>query len=359
MIKVRLVYPWRFPDSPYYKYLLRYPPRGVLYKNKKELYDILPPSKKSKVWVLKKFIYFSRHILPIPNIKFCKDDSVDLIHCAHCECILSKKPWVVDVENFETFGPVSVKTPQGRYILEKILKNQSCKKILPWSLSAKNEIEKYIKDSHIRSKIKVLYPGMPINKEPTRKSYERINLLFIARYFYDKGGLYVLEVFDKITKRYDNVYAFFRSNVPLKIMKKYKKNSRIIFLGWLSPDELKKILRLSHVFVYPGFTDTFGFGIVEAMSYSMPIVTVDGFARRELVQDDINGFVISRPKTFSYYRVHPLIVKQLIEKTSYLIENTKAMRYMGKKSWKIAKNKFSIEKRNKNLREIYEEVLKE
>lgn len=358
MIKVKLIYPWRFPDSPYYKYLLRYPPKGVFYKNKKELYDILPPSKKSKVWILKKFIYFSRYIIPLPNIKFCKDNDIDLIHCAHCECVLSKKPWVVDVENFETFGPVSVKTPQGRYLLEKILKKQNCKKILPWSFSAKNEIERYIKDSYIRSKIKVIYPGIPISKEPPRKSYRRINLLFIARYFYDKGGLYVLKLFDKITTRYDNVYAFFRSSVPPAIIKKYKKNNKIIFLGWLSSNELKKILRLSHIFVYPGFTDTFGFGIVEAMSYSIPIVTVDGFARKELVQDGVNGFVIPRPKKFSYYKIHQAILSQLTKKISYLIENTKVIRYMGGKSWKIAKNKFSIDKRNKKLREIYEEVLK-
>jgi len=48
--------------------------------------------------------------------------------------------------------------------------------------------------------------------------------------------------------------------------------------------------------VYPGYSDSFGFAFLEAMAFGLPIVTVDGFARREIVEDGKNGFVIERPE---------------------------------------------------------------
>jgi len=32
-IKVYLQYPWKFPDSPYYKYLIESPPKGISFQN--------------------------------------------------------------------------------------------------------------------------------------------------------------------------------------------------------------------------------------------------------------------------------------------------------------------------------------
>lgn len=32
-IKVGILYPWSFPDSPYYKYLIQNPPRNIEYLN--------------------------------------------------------------------------------------------------------------------------------------------------------------------------------------------------------------------------------------------------------------------------------------------------------------------------------------
>ncbi len=35
-MKIYLQYPWRFPDSPYYKYLIDNPPEGIEYINVKK-----------------------------------------------------------------------------------------------------------------------------------------------------------------------------------------------------------------------------------------------------------------------------------------------------------------------------------
>jgi len=35
-IKIYLQYPWKFPDSPYYKYLLKNPPKNVSFEGAKK-----------------------------------------------------------------------------------------------------------------------------------------------------------------------------------------------------------------------------------------------------------------------------------------------------------------------------------
>jgi glycosyltransferase involved in cell wall biosynthesis len=65
----------------------------------------------------------------------------------------------------------------------------------------------------------------------------------------------------------------------------------------------KEVFPKSDIFVYPGFSDTFGFALTEAISFGVPVVTVDGYSRREIItkktkhrypqyhHDDIHGIV--------------------------------------------------------------------
>ena len=101
-IKVYLQYPWKFPDSPYYKYLIDSPPEGIEFQNSK---------KQKGVITNKRFFWFSNFIkrnirrfatklkLSIPNAHLTKTkEEYDLIHCAHCLSKNKNKPWVADIE---------------------------------------------------------------------------------------------------------------------------------------------------------------------------------------------------------------------------------------------------------------------
>ncbi|MCS7134660.1 MAG: hypothetical protein NZ889_02270, partial [Candidatus Pacearchaeota archaeon] len=98
--------------------------------------------------------------------------------------------------------------------------------------------------------------------------------------------------------------------------------------------------------------------------FKIPIVTVDGFARKEIVENEKNGFVIKRPKIV--WKKEKIIIedrkkliRDLIDATKVLIENKETRKKMGNYGFKlVAQGKFSIRKRNKKLRKIYEESLK-
>jgi len=185
-------------------------------------------------------------------------------------------------------------------------------------------------------------------------------LLFTGRYFFQKGGLHALEVMDRLTKKYKNVRAIFISDVPKKILDKYSKNKKIEFSGLVSFEKIiKEIYPKSDIYVYPGYTDSLGFTFIEAQACGIPVVTVDGYARKEVVQDGKTGFIIPLKEEIDYNKLDEYIIKKLEEKVSLLIENKKLREKMALEGKKIIKDgKFSIKERNKKLKRIYEEAIK-
>lgn len=365
-IKVYLQYPWRFSEDHCYKSLVQYPPRGVEYINfKKKDYKISISGK--KIRFLNRFKVNARKILnyskvPIINAALTKSkEDFDLIHCAHC-LSKNKRPWVADTEGSWQFWISGENTALGRKIGGKILLKEYCKKILPWTNEAKKDLFRVFKDEKIRNKIETVYPAVPVFGK--KKKHPGINLFFSGRYFYSKGAFDVLDVFDKLTKKYDDVNAILISKVPENIIKKYEKNKKIKIYDLMPlKNILNEILPKSDIWVYPGYSDSFGTSFLEAMAFGIPTVTVDGFARKEIVEDGKTGFVIKNP-VIGWNKDFPIIKnreehrEELVKKTSILIENKRLREAMGKAAFKeIESGKFSIEHRNKQLREIYEKAI--
>ena len=78
-IKIYLQYPWRFPDSPYYKYLIDNPPENVEYLNTKKQKGVI--TKKSKFLLSNRLKKIIRNILnlmwlSIPNAHITKTKEI-------------------------------------------------------------------------------------------------------------------------------------------------------------------------------------------------------------------------------------------------------------------------------------------
>jgi len=361
-IKVHVQYPWRFSDSSTYKYLVRYPPENVEYLNiKTEKGATYNKRKLAVLFFIKSFIrkWTNKLNLAIPNAHFTKKGNYDLIFCAHCLSRNKNVPWVCDFENGWSLFISGANTSKGIRKVEKFLKRDNCKALLPWSNKTKKEIlEKF---PGIEDKVQVIYSAVP-EKDFKKKKSKDLKLIFSGRYFYMKGGLHALEVIDKLTMKYKNVRGIINSEVPVEIKNKYSKNSKMDFYGLIPQNELFKLYEKSDILVYPGYSDNVSSAFLESMSFGIPIVTVDGDSRKEIVEEGKTGFVIERPKNFSRERIgkeEEKIIESLSEKTSLLIENKSLLEKMSKNCLKEIKDgKFSIKERNKKLRKIYEDALK-
>jgi glycosyltransferase involved in cell wall biosynthesis len=119
--------------------------------------------------------------------------------------------------------------------------------------------------------------------------------------------------------------------------------------------------------------DTFGFGLLEAMSFGLPIVTLNTKktrTRKEIIENNKNGMIfdINEEITKRILREKDKLIinreiEEIISKLFYnvceLIENKNLREKMSKNCLEEIENgKFSIENRNKKLKRIYQEVLK-
>ena len=363
-IKVFLQSPWKFTDSPYYLYLRQNPPEGIEYMNAQN-FNLIQNKKKLALMNLikvngKRLVNIFASFLPNAHLTKTNKE-YDLIHCAHC-LSRNKSPWICDTEwvgQFWIAGNYD-KHPSKRFV-KKYLHSKYCKKIVAWTeWSKKGIVENF---PEIESKVELVYPAIPPKKFKKIKS-DKIRLLFSSRRFYFKGGLYALEVIDKLTKKYDNVEGTIISDVPENIYKKYSKNKKIKFERLVPQEKLfNEIYPSTDIFVYPSFTDTFGFQITEAMVFGIPVVAAGGHSRRELIEEGKTGFVVDEPASFPKDYLENLdqkkVLNDLIEKTSEIIENKDLREQMSQNCIKLFQKdgKFSINKRNQAFKKIYESAI--
>jgi len=102
-LKIHLQYPWKFPDSPYYKYLIDSPPEGIEYLN---------AGKDRGVIISKRFFWFSNFLkrnirrwtnrlnLKIPNAHLSPKGDYDLIFYGH-----THRPWTEKYNGLELINP--------------------------------------------------------------------------------------------------------------------------------------------------------------------------------------------------------------------------------------------------------------
>ncbi len=363
-IKVYLQYPWKFPDSPYYKYLLQEHPKEIEYLNVEKQKGVI--TNKAKFLFSNKMKKIIRDLVKIfypsmINAHLSPKGDYDLIHCAHCLSKNKDKPWIADIEGIISLFVSTHSTKKGIMNLNKIINSDNCKKILPWTNQIKKELLTWI--PNLKDKVEVVYPAIPFISYEKKQSKNIINLVFIGRYFYLKGGFHTLEVMDILTKKYNNVNALFVSEVPNDIKLKYSKNKKIKIYNLMSQKDLfEKIYLKGSILIYPGYSDSFGFVYLEAMSLGIPIITVDGYARKEIIDEGKTGFIIERPKSFTWEDSKKLeidLIQEIVKKASILIEDSVLRNRMSKECIKVIKEgKFSIKERNKKMKKIYEETLK-
>jgi glycosyltransferase involved in cell wall biosynthesis len=350
-----------------YDDLVSHPPEGIEYV----LPKFVSASNNKAVDSLKKRAFSAYlHTFNKPHAIYVNNGDAPLIHACSGIMIKNQKPWVIDVEHAASFvGFEAGRLEKVAPAVEKLLSSEWCRKVMPWSNAAKMSIERGLDSSKFSDKVEVVYPAI----EPSshrRTKHDGINLLFVSVRFFTKGGRELLEAYELLKKKYDLKLTVI-SNVPDEVKKSHPD---VEFHEPNVPrkDVMDNFFPRTDIFVLPSYMDTFGMVFLEAMSAGVPVVSTNVFAIPEILgragrfvdvskfswygQDGL--FAWDSWKKFENYCEHerkPDVVKALAKEISALANNTSLRKRMGSAGVKeVESGKFSIARRNRQLRRIYD-----
>lgn len=134
--------------------------------------------------------------------------------------------------------------------------------------------------------------NLPFLFNTEKKSYEEPRILFVGKMFERKGGLYLLEAFEKVKKEIHDAQLILigpdLKNLP----------DGVTCLGFVSKnaDEGIQILLSEYfkasVFVLPTLYEPYGIVFAEAMAHRLPCIGTDTCAIPEIIENGKSGFIV-------------------------------------------------------------------
>ncbi|HRZ85781.1 MAG TPA: glycosyltransferase family 4 protein [Candidatus Paceibacterota bacterium] len=261
------------------------------------------------------------------------------------------------------------------------LSSHFCKSIIIVNESSLKIMKKYFSDDKIiMNKIKLIRAAVKIPEINNKKEYsDKIKIIFIGSManpddFYTKGGLEAIESFIKASKKINNIYFTLRCKIPEEIKVKYSSIERLNFVEEELPKEdFENLIFNSDIFLCPGHSYSL-MALLEPMSYGIPIIALDTYAVRDYITNK-NAIIIKPSNKIKGYfspeypsnmrskefiedikNIDERVIKDISDAIIKLSKNNKLRIKMGQEGLKLAKTKFSIELKNKKLKEVFDQV---
>jgi len=158
------------------------------------------------------------------------------------------------------------------------------------------EIERFYKEKINQNKlIKV--------KEKLNISKDDVVTLFLGRVAYEKSIDFLIKNHDKLLKKNKNAKLLIVGDGPdldnyKALSKKLKIEDNIIFTGKVPWDEVPLYYAVADIFATASHTETQGLTVVEAMAAGLPVVALDDDSFRNVVIDDLTGYLFKNKKEY-------------------------------------------------------------
>jgi glycosyltransferase involved in cell wall biosynthesis len=226
-------------------------------------------------------------------------------------------------------------------------------KVIAVSKSVKNY---WTSNGLTNEKITVIYNGFEFNFKKEKKSkIETINFINISRIIPYKGHLFLIELFNQISKyRKDLIlniigdtlpeYESYYTNLKEKV-KEYNLHENIHFLGF--KEDVKKYLFKSDFFIHcPISPDPLPSVIFEAIESNLPVIYTNQGGAYEILDSGNNGLLIN---SLSISKSCDLILKYIDDKDLQQnhLNNSKSF---------ILKN-FQLSSFNNNLKKVIKDLV--
>lgn len=224
-----------------------------------------------------------------------------------------------------------------------------CDKLIVLSESWKNYfISIGIDSSRINVLNNIVSPPVII---PVGHADDKLHLLYMGEISNRKGAFDLLSAINKEKEYFDsrlklrmggnevdgNIKEYIRTN---------KLENIVSYEGWITGEHKTECLNWADVYILPSYNEGLPIAILEAMSYSHPVISTPVGGIPEIIKNDHNGILVK-----------PGSQQEIIKAIKYYIENKDKIKIHGLNGYGIVEN-FFPEKVFADLSEIYENLLK-
>jgi glycosyltransferase involved in cell wall biosynthesis len=180
-------------------------------------------------------------------------------------------------------------------------------------------------------------------------------ILFLSNLIQSKGVFNYIEALSILSKKgieFNGIIVGAEADISeadlSRILYQNNLNEKIQYLGPKYEYEKYQIYSHANIFVLPTKNECFPGVILEAMQFSLPVVSTREGAIPEIVDDGITGFVVEKDSP-----------NQLAEKIEFLIKNPENCRKLGQAGRKKYEQKFTLQQFETNMIDVFTKILKE
>ena len=174
------------------------------------------------------------------------------------------------------------------------------------------EIERFYKEKIDISKINDL-------KEKLNLKQDDIAVLFVGRIASEKSVDFLINNHAHLVNKNKNCKLIIVGDGPdlenyKKLAKKNKIDNNVIFTGKVPWNDVPLYYSIADIFVTASHTETQGLTVIEAMAASLPVVALDDESFRNVVIEDLTGYLFKNKKSYLNKMFKLLESKTLREK---------------------------------------------
>lgn len=203
-----------------------------------------------------------------------------------------------------------------------------------------------------KEKILTIHNGVEILDKKEKNYSSPLRIVFVGRMAKPKNPILLLKAFNELEgnlKEKSEIILIGGGQKEIEVRSFIFKNNledKVKLLGSLPRNEVFEELQKSHIFVLTSNWEGFPRSILEAMSFSLPVVTTNTGGVKESVTEDC-GFVIPRNNK-----------EKLKEVLTKLLNDITLIKSMGDKARERVEKNFSLDKMIKETKELYNLLLK-
>lgn len=234
-------------------------------------------------------------------------ENFDMVHCLN-DIAITSKPWIV---TFEAIIPRTFQ--QGRKRLADMVRHRlikdNCHKVIGQSYYALKKLAKRHESwkpvARLMDKSQVIYPSIDIkDPRPKSKPGKNLSIVFVGNSFARKGGVSAVRLAQKALNDNFPITVHIVSRLQLGAYTDALDNNlykddiqlldlpNVVYHKEIENSKVLELLQQSDFQFMPTIGDTFGFSIVEGLSYGTPAIVTNTCAMPELVQHDHNGYLL-------------------------------------------------------------------